>query len=137
MNGEPEDEEPLVFRYGGDSGEPAYVPLRLTVVGNEQIVLAEIHPELPVSRIAAQWASALDLSHGASVVAHLVSGAGDDAEEWGPGEMLTPEVDAELDYEITDEGSGGFLLGRDFLRLLWVVFLGPVGVVVFMRSPDE
>lgn len=137
MNDEAEDDDPLIFRYGAGSGEPPFVPVRLDVVGSVQIVLAHVRPELPVSSIAAQWANALDLSHGAAVLAQLVTRNDEQAEGWGPCEMLTPAVDDELDAAITFEGLGGFLLGRDFLRFVWVTFIGPAGLIAFTHRADD
>jgi hypothetical protein len=133
MNGNGEEEQPLVVRFGGPEGATPQVPIHLTVVGSTQIVTGVVRPDLRVSRMAAQWASALDLSIGAGVVAQLATGLGPEAELWGPGELITPEVDPSLDENVTDDMSGGFLVGQDFLHTVWMTVVGPHQLLAFTR----
>jgi hypothetical protein len=130
-----EDDElaprPLTFRFNPERTELCVVPVRLDVVGDAQIVLGYVRPDLPKSRIAGQWAAALEFSPGSGMLAQLVTRPDDRAEEWGPCEMVWPEVDDALDDEITDEGLGGFLLGWDLLQKVVITFVGPEGFLAF------
>jgi hypothetical protein len=128
------DEVPLIFRYDGD--EPPWVPVRLDVVGFDQIVLASLRPDLPKTVIAEQWAEALNLSRGSAMLAQLVTRTDAEAENWGPCDMVFPEVSPELDDAITDDGVGGLLLGWDFLKQVTLTYLGPLAIIAFTQAVE-
>ena len=131
-----EDDQPLVLRYGGPTGTLPLVPAHLDVVGTTQIVPAILRPDLTVTVLAAQWAEALGLSRGAAVLVQLATRNDDQAEFWGPCEMITPEVDDALDAEVTEDAVGGLLLGQDFLQSVIVTLLGPARLIVLLKPVD-
>ncbi len=126
-----EDEEPLVVRWRA----PLILYAQLEVVGFTQIVPAIVRLDLDHSEIAGRWAAALELSPGAGAMVQLMTEADDSADPWGPCERLTPIVSQALDAEITPQETGGFLLGHDFLRHLWITTLGDSRLVVINRTP--
>jgi hypothetical protein len=132
---EDEDEaEPLVLRR--TDGLPI-VPLNLDVVGSTQIVPALLRPDLNVSRIAPIWASGLELSHGAAVLAQLATRYDDAAALWGPCQMITPVIDPALDEALAEEGVGGVMLGNDLLQHVWLTLVGPAGLIVVMTAEAD
>jgi hypothetical protein len=137
VNGEPGDEQPLLYRYGGPAGTLPVVSVHLTVVDSTQIVPGILRPDLPTTIIAAQWAAALNLSRGGGVLVQLATRGDDQAELRGPCELTTPEVDDALDEAITDDAIGGLLLGQDFLQSVVVSLLGPARLVVILSPPEE
>lgn len=127
------DNDTLLFRVI----EIPIVPVHLAVVGNTQIIPAVPRPDIPVTRIAAQWASGLELSAGGAAMAQIATGYDESAELWGPCEFVTPIVDASLDETIDDETRGGLQVGRDLLGSLTITFAGPAGLLMLTRSPLE
>lgn len=130
-----QEDQPLLVRYEGPGTTPlAWV--HLDVAGGTQIVPAILRPDLPITVIALQWAEALGLSHGAAVLAQIVTGGDDSAEKWGPCEYITPNVSKDLDDEIGDDAVGGLLIGQDFLQAIIVTLLGPARLMILL-TPTE
>jgi hypothetical protein len=67
------------------------------------------------------------------VVAQVMRGYDQQAEEWGPAEMLTPE----FEEGIPPEDDFGFMLGQDFLQAITAHLLGPVRIVVFGPGREQ
>ena len=129
----------VVFRL--TDGLPV-VPVRITVVDNELVIPAILRPDLPVSRIAPQWAEAVEMSNGAAMLACVFSGYDEAARGWGPSQMLTPDFDDSLSdrpiggFLFGQDTVGGFLLGQDFLENVMLMFVGPARLFILGKPPE-
>lgn len=126
-HGEESDQEFLTLRMGGKSGTTPLALVRLEVAGNTQNLTGVLRPDLPTTRIASQWSSALGLSAGGGAIAQILAG---EEESWGPAELITPTVEDALNAQIDADGAGGLLLGYDLLHKVWVTYIGAQKLVI-------